>query len=73
MKEYGQILEKMPEGILIVDENGCLLYANSELREVMSMQERDKGKEAQGLYIKMFKSYNLSENDLVISDDVDLN
>jgi signal transduction histidine kinase len=61
-REYNQILEQMPEGILIINKRGKIEFINEELRDVLNVEEA--GQESQGLYVKMFKSYN-------IEDDID--
>jgi len=50
----------MPEGILIVNKKGGIEFINEELRDVLNIEEQ--GKEGHGLYIKMFKSYNLIDD-----------
>jgi sensor histidine kinase regulating citrate/malate metabolism len=50
----------MPEGILIINERGKIDFINEELRKVFNIDK--DGSESKGLYVKMFKSYNLEED-----------
>jgi sensor histidine kinase regulating citrate/malate metabolism len=50
----------MPEGILIINKRGKIEFINEELRDVLNVEEI--GQESQGLYVKMFKSYNLEDD-----------
>jgi sensor histidine kinase regulating citrate/malate metabolism len=59
--EYNKILEKMPEGILIINKEGEIQLMNLELREVLNLQYADREEEKEGLEFKMFKKYNLVE------------
>ncbi|TNV87448.1 hypothetical protein FGO68_gene5960 [Halteria grandinella] len=59
--EYNKILEKMPEGILILSREGEIKFMNMELRDVLNLQYADKDEDKQGLELKMFKKYNLVE------------
>ncbi len=46
-QEYSDILEKFPEGILIVDEKQELKFMNHELRNALQVSEKH---EEQGLH-----------------------
>jgi PAS domain-containing protein len=35
--EYDEILEKMPEGILIISKDGDIKFMNIELRDVLNL------------------------------------
>lgn len=50
----------MPEGILIINQKGRIEFMNQELKDVLNIEEPSQ--EVHGLYIKMFKSYNLEED-----------
>lgn len=50
----------MPEGILIIDKKNDIQFANEELREVLNL-DQEKGKDGPGLYMKIFKPYNLQQ------------
>lgn len=49
----------MPEGILIINQKGKIEFINQELKDVLNIEEPSQ--EVHGLYIKMFKGYNLED------------
>ena len=51
-QEYEQILEKLPEGLLITDELNEAVFMNQELRSFLNVREENYH---EGLYMKMFK------------------
>ena len=58
-KEYKQILEKLPEGILIIDDKHDTRFMNSELRDVLNVSEQN---ENEGLRREIFKIYTIEED-----------
>lgn len=58
-KEYEDILEKLPEGILITNEENEVKFMNQELKLFLNVTDETYN---QGLYLKMFKKYKISEN-----------
>ena len=63
--EYDQILEKMPEGILILGKDNKVEFMNVELRDVLNLDLEEECDEFscsnKGLHAKMFKKYSLVE------------
>ena len=63
--EYDQILEKMPEGILILGKDNKVEFMNVELRDVLNLDLEEECDEFscsyKGLHAKIFKKYSLVE------------